>query len=321
MAAVPSHSVLLCAAGTGIAFATVTALRKHWGGDIKIVVADTMPRHLATSSLQADACEHVPPITDASFQDRLLEIIEEHQIETYLPLPPEEIAITAFLRGDGDFPSSLKIIAASNEVEEIVCDKYLTSLWLERHGLPSPCTALATEPFAAGRYFFKPRHGKGSLGAHVLSAQELGQLDEATLAEGVVQEICAGPEVTVDVFFDDRTGFVVCLCRERLEVRVGVTVKARVFHDPALEEIARQLATRLPLPGTFCFQAMRCRGQWAVTDINPRPGAATAMSVAVGHDFFAATFALAWGEETARFFRPLEREVFITRQYCEFVMN
>ena len=66
---------------------------------------------------------------------------------------------------------------------------------------------------------------------------------------------------------------------------------------------------------------MKHKQEWLVTDINARLGAGTAISVAVGLDFFSGMFAVLWGEDPSQYFIPLEKETFVTRQYSEFVMN
>lgn len=113
------------------------------------------------------------------------------------------------------------------------------------------------------------------------------------------------------------------MCRERLEVKAGVSVKARVFDDPELSALAQKLGEELGLTGTFCFQVMRApdAGGWAITDVNPRPGAGTRMTVAAGVDVLAAMMADAWGEDPGVFLGPLAGERFVTRQYTEYAVG
>jgi hypothetical protein len=93
-----------------------------------------------------------------------------------------------------------------------------------------------------------------------------------------------------------------------------------LFYDKKLEGIAFTLADKLNLCA-FCFQVMKYKGEWAVTDINPRLGAGTGMSFVTGMDFFSAMFAILWDEDPSRYFRPLTKEIYVTRQYSDFIMN
>ena len=65
---------------------------------------------------------------------------------------------------------------------------------------------------------------------------------------------------------------------------------------------------------------MKYKGEWAVTDVNARLGAGTAMSYAAGMDFFSGMFAILWDEDPSEYFRLLGKETFITRQYNDFLM-
>lgn len=312
-------TVLIGAAGTGTAFGTITALRRHWADQVFIVAADVNPPHLVTASILSDRYEQVPYANTAAFQEALIRIIREHKIAYYLPLLPEEVVAAHELQSSGQLPDSLVILSASRNAALPVTDKLAVALWLEANGLPSPRTALSSAPFGEPAYLLKPRHGSGSRGASQVLASELKAVVDSLEGEWIIQEICTGPEVTVDAFYDPETDQCHLVCRERLEVKTGVSTKARLFHDPDIAAITHRLAKHLPLHGTFCYQLMQRHGQWVIIDINPRPGAATAMCTLAGNDFHAANFALAFGEDTENFFQPFEHELFVTRQYSEFL--
>jgi hypothetical protein len=93
-----------------------------------------------------------------------------------------------------------------------------------------------------------------------------------------------------------------------------------LFYDKKLENIAYILADKLNLH-SFCFQVMKYKGEWAVTDVNARLGAGTGMSVFAGLGFFSAMFAIMWGEDPSVYFKPLQKEIYVTRQYSDFIMN
>ena len=314
-----SHTVLVGSAGTGTAFGAITALRRYWSGSLAIVSMDINPRHLVTASILSNSFEQVPLTASPEFSAALFRVIQDYRVDTYLPLLPDEVALAAKLLQAGSLPPCFSLLAGSADSSETAADKWLTAQWLARNGLNGPRTSLATGPFSAGKYFLKPRRGTGSRGARVVTATELAEAVRAQPYRWVVQEICEGPEVTVDAFFDPDTGFCRAVGRERIEIKAGVSTKARLFVDERLQELSKELATELAFAGSFCFQVMRVNGDWAVIDINLRPGAATAMCALTGNDFFAATFARAWRQNYTRFFQPFERDVFVTRQYAEFI--
>jgi len=85
----------------------------------------------------------------------------------------------------------------------------------------------------------------------------------------LIQSECEKPEITIDVCYDRNRNYFSYVCRERIETKSGVCTKAKLFYDKKLEGIAFTLADKLKL-SAFCFQVMKYKGEWAVTDINPR---------------------------------------------------
>lgn len=87
--------------------------------------------------------------------------------------------------------------------------------------------------------------------------------------------------------------------------------------------MAARLAAAIGQRGTICFQVMWKGGRWALTDLNLRPGAGTAMTCAAGFDVLSAFLACRWGLPTDGFFlsSSLDHDVFLRRQYAEFVMD
>jgi carbamoylphosphate synthase large subunit len=307
-------NVLIGCAGTGTAFAAVSALRRTWKYDVNIVCADINPRHLVTAALLADIYETVPPISNKLYRDELVRIVVEQKVSVYLPLMPEEIVIAASLKASPLVDPDLKILAPSEEFALKICDKWKTAQLLQAAGLPTPKTYLASNVVPGSKGLIaKPRFGCGSKGVRI--AQEAFQFSGD---DEVLQEVCRGPEITVDAFNDPNKGVAWTVCRERLETKAGVSTKCRLFRDDDLNELATKLAKAGNLVGSFCFQVMRLNGTWMITDVNPRPGAATSMCLTTGNDFFSATFALAFGENYERHFSEFKDECYVTRQYADF---
>jgi carbamoyl-phosphate synthase large subunit len=282
---------------------------------------DINPRHLVTASLLADHFSVVPPCATSEFPAALLRVIEECSIDTYMPLIDQEIAIASDLRRNAQLPAKVELLAPAWEQAMLCLDKWKAAQWMQQQGIPTPKTALAMDPFGREDYFLKPRAGFGSRGARTISMRELQLLSNDERQSSIIQEMCSGPEVTVDCYFDPLTQFLRVACRERLEVKSGVCTKARVFYDPPLADLGGRLARELQLAGSFCFQVMRGGEQWLVTDLNARPGAGTAICAAVGLDFCAATLARAWGIDPRACLPEIKEEYIVTRQYTEFVMR
>jgi len=313
------RTVLLSSAGTGTAFASVMALRRNWGDSIKTITVDSNPRHLVTSSIIADKFIQVPLNSDIKFKKKLTEIIIEEEVDTYIPFIDHEIWVGAKIYEEKLFSNKILVQAKNSEIAEICDDKYKTFQFLSDCNILTPRCYLINEPIGSEEdLIIKPRRGFGSCIEKLSQNRE--KLSEYSVESHIVQQECEKPEITVDVCYDKSRNYFNYICRERLETKSGVCTKARLFKDDKIERTALILAQKLDL-SSFCFQVMKHKQEWLVTDINARLGAGTAMSVAAGLDFFSGMFAILWGEDPAQYFRPFEKETFVTRQYSEFVMN
>lgn len=311
---------LITAAGTNAGFAAAQALRKVLSTKAKVVVADTSPPFLVPASCLADHTIQLPPVSAPEYFPALEQTFDRFGITHYFPILDEEILEASLLATAGTLWGA-QYIGPSHQVVLTANDKLLTYEWLKRSGLPTPETWIAATAPAIAGLIQKPRKGRGSAGFSPWPTK--GQ-DSAKCGDGectLVQQQCAPPELTVDVFNAPESCKVWSAARERLEVKAGVCTKARVFQDALIHELAERIATELEVEGLFCFQLMELNGRKVITDLNPRPGAGTAISVAAGYDFYSALFKRALGLEFDSCFSPVSSETIVVRQYSEIVTS
>jgi carbamoyl-phosphate synthase large subunit len=320
----PRPRILLGTAGTSTSWGIASSLRERWGDRLAIVATDMLPGHLVATSALTERFVQVPEVSDDRFVPVLLSLIEQESINTYVPTFDAEIVLAARLR-EGGALKGVRVLAPPLWAAQTCWDKRAAAAWLQSAGLPAPdMLPFAAAAWRPGGAIVKPRRGVGSVGVMRVSERDqweaLCQRDD--LEDWIAQELIDGPEVTLDCFRSTREQRSRVVCRERVEVKSGVCTKARVFDDPGLASTAVAIGAGLELGGVYCLQAMRCpRRGWLVTDINPRPGAGTRLSAAVGVLFVAAWFADAWGLPTAGLLPPLDHERWVVRQYQEIVLG
>lgn len=310
-----TRRVLISAAGAGTAFCLFTRLRATWGEKIHLFSADINPAHLVTASVLAERHFQVPIARDPEFLPSLRSLIEAESIDTYIPLLNPEIRQATELA-----PVLTQCdIWASNLSGTLSGSKRSANKWLEGLGISVPQSLNKSEIDTEQHYFAKPDDGSGSHGAQLVTGKEALEIDTDIF---LIQPVCVGPEITVDSFFDATTGRARAIARERIEVKSGVCTKARVYEDSTLSEIAKCIGQGLQQRGTICFQVMQLNGEYVVTDLNFRPGAGTALTVATGIDLVSAAFACRWGEEYECLLENTlpPQGAYVTRQYAEFVM-
>jgi len=316
-----SRRVLLGTAGTGTSWGLLASLREL-APDAYVVAMDMAPAHLVAASSLSDVFEQVPAVSDEKFEPRVLELLERHQVDTYVPTYDPEIVVAGRLRQAG-LMSGIACPAPPTWAGELCWDKLALGAWLLENGFPTPETLPAVDlgsPEAG--WIVKPRRGVGSIGVErVESADDLTNVSRrSSLADAIAQRLLAGPEVTVDAFLGG-DGTSAALCRERVEVKSGVCTKARIYHDAEIADLVLEVGRKLALRGAFCAQLMADDGgARLLTDVNPRPGAGTRLSAAVGFDVHAAMFADLWGDDPHPHLRSLNRERWVVRQYREVVL-
>ena len=313
------ETVLISSAGTGTAFASMLALRKNWGDSVKIIAADSNPKHLVTSSLLSDKYFKVCLNDDVKFKSSLEKILIDENVDTYIPFIDNEIYLGALIYEEGFKNKKLFLQVKDSNNADICNDKYRMFLFLKENSILTPtCYQFDQIDTINEKLIIKPRKGFGS---KILRIEDVKNINpKYDSINYIIQSACERPEITVDVCYDKSRNFFKYVCRERIETKGGVCTKARLFYDSKIESLAFAIANKLDL-SSFCFQIMRYNDNWAVTDINARLGAGTAISVAVGMDFFSAMFAILWGEDPSVYFKPLKKEMFVTRQFTEFIMN
>jgi hypothetical protein len=320
-AVVMSKNILLSAGGTATAWHLASLISEKFRSYFNLFVCDINPPHLIPASRLAQRYFQVPRIDNPDYHSRMLELFDEHGIDIYVPLIDADVhrfpidateLVSRGVRSTGILSSASAVIG----------NKRTLSAFLESHGFCTPRTVsledVARQP--GRKFFIKPEQGFGSRSARVVEAEEV--LRAVAGEPGLlVQELCGGPEVTVEVF---NRGAVLSLCRERLETKAGVCTKARVFEDDALHSLAERLCGVLDLPIAFCFQVMLGpAGEWLITDLNPRLGAGTALSTAYGWSLASAALTC-WGDlplDPQQFLRTLPGSKYVVRVYQEKVMD
>jgi hypothetical protein len=183
-------------------------------------------------------------------------------------------------------------------------------------GVSTPC--LFDKGFISPEkeYYVKNIIGFGSRGAY----KTLGETLDFTDSEKIIQEICKPPEITVDALIHNKRIFLIC--RERIEIKSGVSTKVRVFYDETIYKIVEKIALSIELPVVSCIQFMKDeKNIWTLTDFNLRSGAGTAMSAIVGFQCIHAALAV-WlntGENIELLLQYPVKDKYVVRTYQEII--
>ena len=312
-------SILISAIGTGAGWNLATTIKDLFSKDIRLVGCDINPRHLVAASNFVDTYYQVTPINNPNHKDELRTILQKEKIDYFIPIIDDEIY--QFPCDDPWLTSHrIQALTAPTVSVQVLSNKKTLYQFLQMNGIEVPQVIDEKNVIDPNKqYFVKPINGHGSLGATTIEGRNaLRKLGDSTL---VIQELCAGPEITVDVFLSNES--ISSICRERIETKSGVCTKAKVWHDTALHQLATLITQLILMPPMFCFQVMRNQKQkFCVTDINPRLGAGTSMGSVCGWNGCAALLSTLSGiGNPSQYLNFPKQPTYVTRVYQDIRME
>jgi carbamoyl-phosphate synthase large subunit len=295
-------TILRTGAGSAVAPFVIRALRE---AGARVVAADMSA--LSVGFHVADAAVTVPAARSAEFLGALRDACATHRVNVLFPDVDEELLPVA--RAAADFErAGVRVLLSSASTIERCTDKLRFAEALEACGLPGPrLLDPAALDAAAFPVFVKPRAGRGS--AHTHRVDDRAELEHVLprVPAPLVQELLPGREYTIDTLSDLDARFLYASVRERLATDSGISVKGRTLEWPYLEDLARQVVEALGVVGPGCLQCiLDGDGVPRFTDLNPRLGGGTVLSVAAGAPIIADVVRLLRGEpvEGKRAYRP-----------------
>jgi carbamoyl-phosphate synthase large subunit len=210
-----------------------------------------------------------------------------------------------------------EVLLPDPDVCERVNDKYLTHLFLEERGIPSPATWPADDLPDELDFpiLVKARRGFGS--QHIYRAEDREHLDfflDYTPVDSIVQRACRGEEFSIDVFCDFDGRCLNAIPRTMIESRGGESIKGMTIKDWDLIEYGAHVAESLRLKGPATIQCFKeTDGRHEVTDVNPRFGGAFPLPLAAGSRYPELAIAVAEGERPEPALGEFREGVVMTR--------
>jgi carbamoyl-phosphate synthase large subunit len=268
------------------------------GAAARVIVTDRSP--LSAAGHLADSFHLVPPVNAPDFVDAMLDLVRRERVDAIVPTIDPELPVLAEHR-QAFADCGATAVVSDPETIDICSDKGRSSRWLAEHGFPVPRQygpeEAAALPAGAWPLFFKPRRGSSSVGAHpVRSAAEL-ELATERYGQGVVEELIAGDEYTMDCWVDDAGTCTSVVPRLRLAVRAGEIAKGVTVRNNDLQQQVAAIVEALPgARGPVTVQAMISESGPHFIEINPRFGGGYPLSHQAGACYTAALVAETLGK-------------------------
>lgn len=229
-----------------------------------------------------------PPVAErARYRDFLREYVGANAIELLLPATPHDLELLAALRDDLEAEFGCRVAVSDPGLLDILLHKRRAHQWLTRHGFDT-LEEIAVADIGDRLPVIGKRNDQwGGQGAIVMT--ERSQLDRQRDLEAYLWTpwLAAFDEYSVDFCIDFSGRASAPLVRQRLATVGGfavVTAEAR-FPPPVqaqLEGLVEALAGQGGR-GPFNVQWLRdARGQYHVSDINPRIGTSAVVAARLG---------------------------------------
>lgn len=310
-------TLLLLTCGTNACYHIAKLLKNNYSEKIRIVGTDINKQWMIATSPYLDAFYQSPYSSDSNYYNFILDICKQEQVDYILP----SFDTDQFLFYS-DNPDLKTLCIQSFGISESIKDIYQSKIKMEEYlmsiGISVPKMYSPSQLLDEEFYFVKPINGVGSKDAHIASGK---QIKNNKVKDILIQEVCHQPEYTLECF--NYKGKVYSVTRQRIESKVGVCTKARVFYDEELNSIAQKIIDNTFFPHIFNIQFMKNeRDEFVITDVNLRTAGGMSLSYAAGWDEVSALFAIVFGksdEEVTKNVLPLQHERFVIRAYTDIV--
>ena len=251
--------------------------------DVRVIATDVSS--FAPALHVADASFILPHGSEKGFVDELENVCTAERVKVIIPLIDPDLPVLAEHKAEIE-RTGARLLLSSAEIVEVCRNKVLTQNFLVRHGFTTPRILTLNEARSQGPpWFIKPCLGSASTNAFLVRTTAELEFFAGYVPDPVIQEYVSGTEITVDVFSDWNGNPLIAVPRERVLVRGGEVVVARVKRDAAIEALCLAVAGKLRSVGPINIQVIVHGEKISVIEINARFGGGVPLSMKAGAPF------------------------------------
>jgi carbamoyl-phosphate synthase large subunit len=313
----PRHQIKTILVPGSSAPAGINTIKSLRMGGYKGKIVATDSSSLSAGFFMSDINEVIPEADNASFLDRLFEIVMANHVDILMPSSGFDIyPYSENLAALADLGA--KAIVSDRDSLEICRDKILTFRTLCNKFI-LPFTTAEPNKVREFPVIAKPRFGKGSRDIIRIDDESDLRYVSSKFEDMIFQEFLPGREYTIDVLSDlDKRGLI-AVPRIRIQTKGGISTKGRIILDPEIESTCRQMAECVGIRGPCCIQMKESTdGILKLVEINPRMGGGTIFSTLAGANFPKMLVDMVEGKEISI---PKVSPITIVRYYEEIVIK
>lgn len=264
-------TIIRSAVGCLSAMALINELKRE---KVKVIGIDCNP--LSAGLHLCDKGYVVPRGDDPRFLEEILKICNMERPHAILSGPEEEILV---LSKNKELFTKMNILVLCPDYNTVTmcADKVKTYQTLRSHSIPTP--QVYNKENIKFPCIIKPRFGRGGKDVYKVEDSYELELYLKKVSHPVIQEFVDGTEYTSDTFADLEGNPLSIVPRIRLQVESGISVKGMTVYDKQIIDYCRKMVKELNLMGPSCIQCIRGDKGLKFTEINPRFGGGSILSI------------------------------------------
>ena len=312
-------NVLVTAAGRRTSLVRAFAEAAHARG-ARAYAADV--DGLAPALFLADDAVRILRTDDACYVNDLLETVVHHAVRLMIPTIDSDLPILA--RNQSLFAKvGCRVAISAESFIAITRDKHRTGLAFDAAGIRVPRSWLPPLPALTelpAQVFVKPRAGSASQDIYKIDREELEWVLRL-VPDPIVQEVLAGPEITIDALLDFDGRPIHFVPRRRIRTLGGESVQGVTLeHDQTFEAWVEDVLARctaLGAAGPLTLQAFLTLDGPVLSEINARFGGGFPLARAAGGDYPSWLLDMINGVDVNPRLRAYEPGLYMTRYNVE----
>lgn len=257
----------------------------------KIIATDC--NNTAPALYLADKSYIVPKVIDEKYISAIMDICVRENIKAITTLIDPEIEILAENRTRFE-QIGVEVLVPYLETARLCFDKYEMYKYLIKNGIKTVLTCRNLQEFddvynkkeIDFPVFVKPRTGSGSVGAQKINNYKTLKVVCRENDDLIIQEFIDGFDLDADVYVDTISHKAVSIFTKRkLETKIGGANKTISFKDDKLFRRIGEIIPRFRFNGPIDVDFFYKKGEYYLSEINPRFGGAYLHAYGCGVDF------------------------------------
>lgn len=279
------YRILITAIGSFSATYAINRMKSE--GDF-VVGTDIYPGEWHNISKACDVFAQAPLATSDDYIPFLLNLCQQHNLGSILPLTDLEIDVIDRSRSKFE-DKGIKLLMPSSQVLSIARNKLALSEIYKNTDLVKVPPYINSErckewgDVAKTGLVAKPIDGRSSEG--LLRIKQGTDIKFLHSYKGyIIQELIDGHIITVDYVRDGQGNDVAVPRIELLRTKNGAGTTVKLFSDSVLTSVVSQIGKMLNIMGCVNMEFIANQGNYYLIDINPRFSAGVAFSSFAGYD-------------------------------------